>query len=180
MSIGPLPTTLDVRKAAARGVTVSGTVELNRLTRLREMLASDGGCIEARCEFHRDEENRSVVEVTVDAHVTVTCQRCLEPMPLAIASRTRLAIVGDDSGARQLPSSLEPWIVEGETGDLWALIEDDLILEIPAVAYHETDDCNKLMDAYRRAPAADDVQRRGDNPFKVLEQLKSGATQQEK
>ena len=152
----------------------------SQLTRLREMLASDEGHIEARCEFHRDEESRFVVEVTVDAQVAVTCQRCLEPMPLTIASRTRLAIVGDDNAARQLPSTLDPWIVEGETGDLLALIEDDLILEIPAVAYHEADDCNKLMDAYRQPRDGGTSREQAQNPFKVLEQLKSGATQQEK
>lgn len=180
MSVGPLPTTLDVRKAAAREVVVSGVVELQRLGRLREILASDEGHIEARCEFHRDEEGRFVVEVSVDARVAVTCQRCLEPMPLKIASRTRLAIVGDDNAARQLPATLDPWIVEGEVGDLFALIEDDLILDIPAVAYHEAEDCNKLMDAYRQSPGAGTEKEQAENPFKVLEQLKSGATQQEK
>jgi uncharacterized protein len=101
-------------------------------------------------------------------------------MPLKIASRTQLAIVGDDLTAKQLPSTLDPWIVEGEAGDLWALIEDDLILEIPAVAYHETDDCNKLMDAYRQPHDGGSSEEQGESPFKVLEQLKSGATQQEK
>ena len=177
MSPEPLPTTLDVRKAAARGSVVSGAVELSALPRLRDALASGEGSITARCAFGRDEENRSVVTVTVDAELVVACQRCLEPMPLTIESENRLGIVGDDDMARQLPATLDPWVVEGEQGELWSLVEDELILEIPVVAYHDTAACRELLDAYRQPPETPDTE--GDNPFKVLEQLKPGSKQQE-
>ncbi len=177
MSPEPLLTSLDVRKAAARGSVVSGAVELAKLPRLRELLASGEGEIEAQCHFGRDEENRSLVTVKVSARLMVTCQRCLEPMPLDVASENTLAIVGSDETARQLPATLDPWIVEEEQGALWGLVEDELILEIPVVAYHETDDCKQLLDAYRQPPETPESD--GDNPFKVLEQLKPGATQQE-
>ena len=99
-------------------------------------------------------------------------------MPIAVTSKTRLAIVASDEAARQLPASLDPWIVEGETADLWELVEDDLILEVPVFAYHDTDECKRLLDAYRQAPETPEAD--ADNPFKVLEQLKAGTTQQEK
>ena len=173
----PLPTTLDVRKAAAREVAVSGVVELTSLPRLCSALASENGHIEARCEFGRDEENRFLVAVEVNAELEVRCQRCLEAMPITLRSDSRLAIVGDDEAAKQLPAELDPWVVEGESGDLWALVEDELILEIPIFAAHDVGDCKQLMDEYRQEPEdpADDA----DNPFKVLEQLKAGTSQQE-
>ncbi|MDJ0878408.1 MAG: YceD family protein [Halieaceae bacterium] len=177
MSPEPLPTTLDVRKAAARGSVVSGAVELAKLLRLREALASGEGIITARCAFGRDEESRALVTVTVSAELTVACQRCLQPMPLAIESENTLAIVGSDEMAKQLPASLDPWVVAEEQGDLWDLVEDELILEIPVVAYCDTDACKQLLDAYRQPPETPETD--GDNPFKVLEQLKPGATQQE-
>ncbi len=177
MSSEPLPTTLDVRKAAARGTVVSGSVALSALQRLKGALASEEGAIDVTCAFGRDEENRSVVSVSVNARLMVACQRCLEPMPLSLASENELAIVGDDEMAKQLPASLDPWVVEGEQGDLWGLVEDELILEIPVVAYHDKDDCNELLDAYRHPPEPPETD--GDNPFKVLEQLKSGSNQQE-
>ncbi len=178
MSPEPLPTTLDVRKAAARELAVSGVLELSGMSRLLGILASDEGVVEAQCAFSRDAENRAIVTVAVQAQLEVSCQRCLESMPLRVESENTLAIVGDDDMAKQLPASLDPWVVEGEQGDLWTLVEDELILAIPAVAYHDTDACKQLLDAYRQPPATtgDDE---GDNPFKVLEQLKPGSQQQE-
>lgn len=173
----PLPTTLEVRKAAAREVCVSGLVSLANLSRLRSLLASDEGHIEATCRFERDEENRFIVVVTTRAELVVSCQRCLEQMAMHVESENRLAIVGSDELARQLPAHLDPWVVEGEQGDLWALVEDDLILEIPSVAYHDSVECRQALDAYRQPPPV--IESRRDNPFKILERLKSGSIEQE-
>lgn len=169
----PLPTTLDVRKAAARGVTVSGLLKLSDMGRLREALASDQGQVEAICAFAKDEERRLTVTVSVDARVEVVCQRCLESMAIEVHSEHALGIVSDDEFARQLPSHLEPWVVEEEQGDLWSLVEDELILSIPFASYHESEECKQLLKDYSQ-PAPVDGGEAVDNPFKVLEQLKPG------
>ena len=173
----PLPTTLDVRKAAARDASSSGAVDLSRLQRLRDLVASGEGHIDAVIRFSRDEERRSIATVSVEATLMVHCQRCLESMPVSIRSENQLAVVGDDEAAKQLPAALDPWVLEGEQGDLWALVEDELILALPVVAYHDTPECLQLMDEYRRQP---ETEQSDDNPFKVLEQLKRGTSQQEK
>jgi uncharacterized protein len=113
-------------KAAAREVTVSGVLAMPELSRLKGILATDNGRVEAQCAFGRDEEGRFVVTVSVDAEVEVRCQRCLESMTITVQSENRLGIVGDDDLARQLPSRLEPWVVEEEQGNLWVLVEDDV------------------------------------------------------
>ena len=169
----PLPTTLDVRKAAAREATVSGVLALPELARLQGVLASENGRVEAVFAFGRDEENRYVVTVSVDAEVEVHCQRCLDSMQVAVQSENRLAIVGDDDMAKQLPSQLEPWVVEEEQANLWALVEDELILSIPIVSYHDSEQCKQLLDDYRRPP--EEPEEVADSPFKVLEQLKPGS-----
>ena len=170
----PLPTTLDVRKAAVREVSVGGAVDPSRLSRLQSLVVSDSGRdgqVEASFSFCRDEEGRFIAAVEVVAELPVLCQRCLETMTVSIQTEHRLAVVGDDDAAKQLPASLEPWVVEGESGDLWALVEDELILALPVVAYHDTDECKKLMDAYRRPTVADESGEGHDSPFKVLERL---------
>jgi len=168
----PLPITLDVRKAAARGVTVSGVLRLSELTRLMAALASDRGHIEAKIDCDRDEENRFVAEVKVQAEVEVLCQRCLESMPITLATDNRLAIVGDDDKAKQLPSHLEPWVVEEDQGELWLLVEDEIMLGLPIVSYHESKECKEILKGYNTpAPVAEEVR---ENPFNVLEQLKPG------
>jgi uncharacterized protein len=168
----PLPATLDVRKAAAREATVDGVLALSKMARLQGALASLDGHVEAQIAFSKDEESRCIAVVIVRADVSVSCQRCLESMPHRVESENRLAIVGDDELARQLPSRLEPWMVAGEQGDLWALIEDELILAIPLINFHESEDCNELLKEYRDPPPV--MEEAADNTFKVLAQLKPG------
>jgi uncharacterized protein len=168
----PLPTTLDVRKAAAREVTVSGVLTLSEMTRLQEILASNCGRIEAKIDFGRDEEKRFAATVSVTANVEVRCQRCLNSMPLVVETENRLAIVGDDEQARSVPSHAEPWLVEGEQANLWELVEEELILAIPIVSYHDSEECKQILEEYQQPlPVSVEVE---DNPFKVLEQLKPG------
>jgi uncharacterized protein len=172
MSTEPLPTTLDVRKAAAREVTVSGVLALAKLTRLEGVLASDSGHVEATIAFGRDEEKSFVATISVAANVEVRCQRCLDIMPIVVATENRLAIVADDDQARSVPSHMEPWVVEGEQGSLWTLVEDELILGIPIVSYHDSEECKQILKEYQQPPPESvEVE---ENPFKVLEQLKPG------
>ena len=49
----PLPSTLDVRKAAARGVSVSGTLSPSDLPRFRALLADETGGIKVELAFSR-------------------------------------------------------------------------------------------------------------------------------
>ncbi len=173
----PLPTTLDVRKAAARQAVVEGYIELEKLPRLGEMLASREGRIEVYCEFHRDEEYRSILAIRTSAKLQVQCQRCLEPMAVTIATDNELAVVPDDDRAKQLPGRLDPLVLEGEECELWAVAEDELILGLPIVNYHDSADCKQILDNYSDPVVADEPSR--ENPFKVLEQLKSSQENQE-
>jgi len=168
----PLPTTLDVRKAAVRNATLSGVLVLSKLDRLRPLLASDDAHIEAHFEFDRDEENRAVIALSLTAKVEVSCQRCLQAMPVELSGESQLAIVGNDEQAEQLPGRYEPLIVEGEMCNLWAVVEDELILSLPFVSYHETNDCKQLLEDYSKPGPEEGAGE--DNPFSVLEQLKPG------
>jgi len=169
----PLPNALDVRKAAARGVTVGGSVEPVNLPRFRSLLASDNGSIQAQLEFARDEENRPVVGLRVTAQVSVTCQRCLQPMPLELAGATTLGIVWSDDQARHLPRDLDPLVVPEEGCNLWDLVEEELILLLPPYSYHETENCKQILSGYTGTVAEEDTGASKPSPFDVLARLKS-------
>ena len=170
----PLPATLDVRKAAARGVSVSGTLKPLNLQRFRPLLASDDGAVEAELTFSRDEENRHVIHVAVEADVTVTCQRCLEPMSQHLISENLLAVMWTDEQAAHLPRHLDPLIVAEEACSLWELVEDELILAMPPFSYHDTEDCRESIAGFS-APVPEEVAAvEKPNPFNVLAQLKPG------
>ena len=170
----PLPTTLDVRKAAGRGVSVSGTLKPLDLKRFRPLLAADEGSIQVEMTFSRDEENRHLIHVVTMAEVAMICQRCLEPMSRQLESDNTLAIVWTDEQAAHLPRHLEPLIVEDEACNLWELVEDELILATPAFSYHDTEACREFIAGFSEPAPEEGADAAKPNPFNVLEQLKPG------
>ena len=171
----PLPRTLDVRKAAVRGVRISGALEPRQLPRFRALLAGEEGHIAVELAFSRDEENRYLVQVTATAEVSVECQRCLEPMTVALSADNTLAIVWTDEQAAVLPRYLEPLVAAEEGCNLWEMVEDELILALPAYSYHDTDECRNTMAGYVGAEPEQPEERDRPNPFEVLAQLKPGS-----
>ncbi len=170
----PLTRSLDVRKAAARGVIVSGALDPQQLPRFRQLLAEDRGNIAAELAFSRDEENRFLVQLKVTAEVWVVCQRCLRPMPLAVAADNTLAVVWSDEQAAQLPRYLEPLVAGEEDCSLWDIVEDELILALPAFSYHDTDECKEILAAFSGPAPQQQAGEEKANPFNVLAQLKPG------
>ncbi|WP_167854868.1 YceD family protein [Mangrovimicrobium sediminis] len=143
------------------------------MPRFQALLAGDEGRIEAQLAFNRDEENRPVVSVEVSAQVQVTCQRCLQPMPLALNGAARLGIVWTDEQARHLPRDLDPLVVGEEGCNLWDIVEEELILLMPPYSYHETQDCKQILSEYSAdvEPPMEPAPEK-PNPFAVLAQLK--------
>jgi len=175
----PLPTTLDVRKAAARNTGISGAIQPQDLKRFRSLLANDEGRISIKMAFSRDEEDRYLVRVAIEADVMVTCQRCLECMPERISSENTLAVVWTDAEAARLPAHLDPLVETEQVSNLWALVEDELILSMPPFSYHETEKCKRTTSVFSvPAPGVEAVERRS-NPFEVLGQLKPMEKHQE-
>ena len=173
----PLPTTLDVRKAAVRGASVGGALKPLDLQRFRTLLVEDKGLVQAEFSFTRDEENRYLLHLVVSAEVSVTCQRCLEPLSITLACDNHLAVVWTDEQAAHLPRHLEPLIVEEESCRLWDVVEHELILAMPAFSYHNTEACQQILASFNTGQAAlekDAVPAQKPNPFNVLAQLKPG------
>lgn len=165
---------LDVRQAAVRGVAVSGMLKPQHLQRFRPLLAGDEGTISSEIVFSRDEERRYLMRVVIEADVMVTCQRCLEAMPQHLSSESTLAVVWTDEEATHVPKHLDALVVDDAPCDLWEVVEDELVLALPAFSYHVTEDCKMKTAAF-----SDPLPDRGPgpekpNPFNVLAQLKPG------
>jgi len=170
----PLPNTLDVRKAAARGVCVSGTINPHDLHRFRELLVSEEGSIQADLTLSKDVENRCLVHLVITADVEVTCQRCLSSMPVHRTTESTLAAVLNDDQASHLPRHLDALLTTDEACNLWELVEDELILSLPPFNYHDTEECKKSFAAFSPPPPQEAIESEKPNPFNVLEQLKPG------
>jgi len=115
-----------------------------------------------------------VIHVAVEADVSVTCQRCLEPMPAHLTSDNTLAVVWTDEQAAHLPRHLDPLIVAQDACNLWELVEDELILAMPPFSYHDTQECKERIAGFSDAAPEGSAAEDKPNPFNVLAQLKPG------
>ncbi|MCR8921949.1 YceD family protein [Dasania sp. GY-MA-18] len=143
------------------------------MPRLTSLLANDEGLVTAELQFYIDEGRKRRIDGKINAHVNVVCQRCLDAVAIDVVSEFNLAIVWTDDQAKQLPKTLDPLIVGEELTDLAEIVEEELILSLPIVSYHELDSCKQVTRSFGEAEAAPVKEEPKDNPFKVLEQLRS-------
>lgn len=172
MTTGALPHTVEVRTLAAREVCLQGTVSVERMPRLSQAIIGADGPAAADVQFRRDEEGRYLIVLKVAMPVQVACQRCLEPMSLALSADTVLAALWSDDQAPHLPSRYDPLVTEAET-DLWQVVEDELLLALPPFSYHDHA-CGEAIEAPPSETDTDTQTGGGekDNPFSVLAALK--------
>lgn len=176
MSKAPLPSQIDIRKLAVKGVEISASTSVSTLPRFVDLLANDSSSIDVDLCFYIDEERFRRVDGRIQGSVEVFCQRCLEPMPLTLDTRFSLGIVWSEDDAERLPSNLDPLIVGEELVDLADIVSEELILCLPFVSYHEPGACRQLPASSSgdtietgRLPAVDDQR---ENPFEVLKNMK--------
>lgn len=142
------------------------------MPRLNSLLANGDGKIHVSLSFAVDEQRLRTVSGSASGTVTQTCQRCLEPVPVDVEAEVNLAVALNEEQAKNLPRYYDPLIVEAEDIELLSLIEDELILSLPLVAYHE--DC-EIQTSFGDADEAARTQETKPNPFSVLAQLKEKA-----
>lgn len=165
----PLPRQGDPRKFAQQGVTLEGFIPVADLLRVVDATENSAGEIQVHLEFKISEEGKRAVTGHASANLALICQRCLESVTVPVESNISLAIVWDEEAAKALPQHFDPWITGEGMADLYDMIEEELLLSLPAVAYHE-DACvdSKLYSSGKPVEA-----KKEKNPFQVLEQLKS-------
>lgn len=174
MSNAPLPTQLDVRKLAVKGVEISANPPVSSLLRFVDLLVSTEGEIAVNLRFYIDEQRFKCVDGHLNGVVNVNCQRCLEPMAVMLDTRFSLGIVWSEEDAERLPQSLEPLIVGEELLDLSDIVSEELILSLPFVNYHKPEDCQQVVGFASADPEAEleTAKEECKNPFNVLAQLK--------
>ena len=158
-----------VHKEVARNGYFEGSIPLTELERLRGLslaqTADRGGSVSVRFEFVRNEYDLPTVTGRLETTLVLECQRCLEPMEVPIALDFGVMVDADDSVLQESRQDS----IDSDEGyiDLFALVEDELILAVPLVAMHDDDSCNEHW------PVAENAAEARDNPFAVLAQLKT-------
>ena len=145
---------------------------LREMARLREETGEQDGDVEVRLEFGQDAQGRRFIEGWLKADLQLTCKRCLEFMPIAVESHFLLGMVTDDAMAAELPNAYEPVLVENEQLNLRSMLEDELILSLPQVVYHDEAECPVSPDQLSSGTLPETSERPATSPFDVLRTLK--------
>ncbi len=171
MSYGPFPKRVDPRKLAERETELKGQIELQSMPELCSLLVDSDGYADVELRFALDEQKLRTVTGHARAEVRQECQRCLEPVSVELEAEFNLAVVLNEEQAKNLPRYYDPLLIEDDVV-LASLVEEELILSLPAVAYHE--DCS-IQTAFGEVDVPDEVEQvKHDNPFSVLANLKKG------
>jgi uncharacterized protein len=169
---------VDARKFFAQQADYQARFKLSLFPRLRELLVqeAENSSMEIRAElqFRRDDQGGCFIRGRIRVQLALACQRCLQSVPYPIDSELHIQVVENlqEAGDRELnPDELELVVSEQGKLDLLSLIEDELILSLPIVIYHEAEDCNQALTAFREAETRHAFED-GRKPFAELAGLK--------
>ena len=163
-----LPQYIEPLRLAECGEGISGSLPVSALQRLASQLYNRRGMVEFRLEFGKNEQGLVRIRGEYSTQLTMTCQRCLEPLVLRIANTIDLALVPGAVQAGQLPVEIEPLtLAEGQI-HLASFIEDEVLLGLPMAPRHEQGRCPQRTDQEKETEPA------RNKPFAVLKDYRPG------
>lgn len=169
MLSGRLPVQIDPLRLARQGQSFAGRLSLEGMRRLAPSLVDSEGEVEVELEFGVDAEGIAFLHGRLQTSVHVVCQRCLETMDLPLRSEWYLGLISSEAEVERLPGHYEPLLVEEGPLHLSDIVEDELILLLPAIPRHAEGACQAQEYA---AGKEDTGEAARDNPFAVLASLK--------
>lgn len=175
MSESQIPAYVDTRKVFLQHEELTGTVSLQSLPRFKESLANDQGIVEITLYFSVNDSKQRIIKGSISAQVEVTCQRCLEPLAIYLKDDISLVLLEKESAAVNLGPELDPWICSEFKLLLSEVVDEQLMLCMPIVNFHETKDCLEKLE-YKRVELSIDRSSQAslkESPFSVLKNLKN-------
>ncbi len=175
------PTAIDPRHLAQQADTLSGSAPLSAFARVSEGLpALDAELApvrwSARAEWRQASgaaEPELWLWLGLDAEVPQTCQRCLRPYVQPVeAERWFRFVATEEIALAEDDDSEEDLLVLDPRLDLLALVEDELLLELPLVPMHDQCPEPPRMSA-GELPEAEPQEQ--PHPFAALAALKGRA-----
>ena len=170
----PLARQVDARKLASSGAEMTAVEDVKEFPRFVAGLYSDSGVVSIDLRFFVDEQGFSRIAGQVRTEVQGVCQRCLNPMSLAVNSDFEWALVWTESQMQSLPKSVDPVVLDTDVLDVFSLVEDELIVSTPFISYHPEGECEPAGPTRYQPESEQKIEGDRENPFAILEKLKSG------
>ncbi|WP_431265262.1 YceD family protein [Roseateles chitinivorans] len=176
------PLKLDVGVFAREGGTLEGEWPATSLTRLAEAAAPESDPAQwppvswsTRGELRTPKggEPQAWLELTAEAQVAVTCQRCLQPVREDLAVSRWFRFVKDEDMAAEMDMDSDDDVLALPRHlDLRELVEDELLLTLPVVPRHEV--CPEPL-PHANVEEEELPAEERPNPFAALAALKKGS-----
>ena len=159
----------DIDLLADGHASIAFAIPLVAFPRLAPQLARADGMASGQARFAR-EAGTPVAHVRVQAHLALTCQRCMAPYECAVDSDDTVAMVADGAGADAAPAGRETILAPERRLSVRELVEEELLLALPIVPLHEPGECVGGLAAETSAPQAAAHEER-QRPFAQLAEL---------
>jgi uncharacterized protein len=139
--------------------------EINEMHRLKAVLANAKGKVNYSLEFGKDANGNAIISGLLSAHVGMVCQRCLEAFLLPINNDVRIGLAFTEDELKFLPKGYEPMLVTEDKMSLLALVEDEMLLNMPMAPMHDIANCpsQELISEFST---------KKESPFDVLKAVK--------
>lgn len=156
-------TVIDSLEFARQGGKLNGQVAVAQFARLADLLADEAGSLDFELYGERDDEGKNWLMLRVTGGLSLCCQRCLSPLPYAVAidSKLRLVAPGTAWPDEELADDGTDAIEASHELAVLPLVEEEVLLDLPVVPRHEV--CG--------LPVANETEHR-PSPFAVLAKLK--------
>lgn len=172
----PLPVRFNPFRLAEQEQSLEGSIKLSGMKRLQQVLIDEAE--DAQCElvFSKPQAREYRLHLKVRAKLPLQCQRCLETYHEQVDSDVELALLHTEAEVELVPDNLEPYLVSEDSLDVSTLVEDELLLSVPAIPRHpEGEFCDaKTLHEFDEDEVLEEETESEEkpNPFAVLGDLK--------
>jgi uncharacterized protein len=167
-----LPQYIDPLHLADKRSVLKGELSLKDFGRLSDLLFDSNGNVVIDLFFSR-EGRLAKIEGKIETHLQLICQNCLQAIDWPVQAAVRLGIVNSLEQVDRLPPGFEPLFVEEEKILLLDIVEDELLLNLPQYPKHPESCAVQDAGSPMPSPPEADRQKRQDNPFSILANLKN-------
>lgn len=134
---------IDALDFARNAVSHHGKIALSELERLQDYLA--GNCGELKYAIHGavDRNGKPILKIVIQGSMNLRCQRCLGELGHVLDLRKDLSLARDEHELSRLDEDESAdGVLAISDMDIIALIEDEIILSLPASPRHGESECS--------------------------------------
>jgi uncharacterized protein len=148
-----------------KSLEIRDTIAHSDLQRAKDLLTPETESLNWRLSGEVSADKKARLHLTLTGNVAVPCQRCLEPMLIALNISSEFILVKDESEVPPEEDDVEDYdyIVADAEMDVLQLVEDEILLALPYAPKHEINDC---------AVKAEVNELKTPNPFAALRDFK--------